>query len=102
MAVELHPLWACLGAALLGGGGSALILRSAGTVGGIDILVVYLRNRFQLRVGRLILAINGGILLAGGGLMGLETLFYSLIFLTLCSHTIDALVPRPPATPQGR
>ncbi|MEJ2641121.1 MAG: YitT family protein [Desulfosarcinaceae bacterium] len=64
--VEVSPLWACLGAGLLGGGGSAMILRSAGTAGGLDILIVYLRNRFHWRVGRLVMAMNGAILLAGG------------------------------------
>jgi len=92
--VDIHPLWACLGAGLLGGGGGALILSSAGTAGGLDILVVYLRNRFRWRIGRLVLTLNGAILLAGGGLLGLETLVYSFIFLAICSYTIDALMPR--------
>lgn len=95
--VDVHPLLACLGAGVLGGGGSALILSSAGTAGGLDILVVYLRNRFRWRIGRLMLALNGAILLAGGGLLGLETLVYSFLFLTVCSYTIDVLVPRPAA-----
>jgi uncharacterized membrane-anchored protein YitT (DUF2179 family) len=101
-AVELHPVWACLGAGLLSGGGSALILTSAGTAGGLDILVVYLRNRIHWPSGRLFLTLNAAILLAGGGLMGLETLVYSLFFLTISSHTIDALVRRfasAPASP---
>jgi uncharacterized membrane-anchored protein YitT (DUF2179 family) len=102
--VEVPPLWACLGAGLLGGGGSAMILRSAGTAGGLDILIVYLRNRFHWRVGPLVMAMNGAILMAGGGLMGLQALVSSLLFITLCSYTIDALVPnpvssQPPQTP---
>jgi uncharacterized membrane-anchored protein YitT (DUF2179 family) len=93
--VDIHPLLACLGAGVLGGGGSALILSSAGTAGGLDILIVYLRNRFRWRIGRLMLALNGATLLAGGGLLGLETLIYSLLFLTVCSYTVGALVSRP-------
>lgn len=94
----VHPIWACLGAGLLAGGGSALIFRSAGTAGGLDILAVYLRNRFRWRIGRMVLAINAMVLVAGGGLMGLETMVYSLLFLTICSYTIDALEPRPTST----
>ena len=95
--VDIHPLWACLGAGLLGGGGSALILSSAGTAGGLDILVIYLRNRFRWRIGRLVMTLNGTILLTGGSFLGLEALVYSLLFLTICSYTIDALV-KPSAT----
>jgi uncharacterized membrane-anchored protein YitT (DUF2179 family) len=91
----VHPIWACLGAGLLAGGGSALIFRSAGTVGGLDILAVYLRNRFGWSIGRMVLALNAAVLVAGGGLMGLKTLVHSLLFLTICSSTIEALVPRP-------
>lgn len=94
MGIDIHPLWACLGAGILGGGGSALILRSAGTAGGLDILVVYLRNRFGWRVGRLVLSLNGTILMAGGGLLGIKSLVYSFLFLTICSCTIDALMTR--------
>lgn len=93
--VDVHPLLACLGAGLLGGGGTVLILSSAGTAGGLDILVVYLRSRFRWRIGRLVLALNGTILLAGGGLLGVETVLYSLIFLTICSYSIDALMKPP-------
>jgi uncharacterized membrane protein YczE len=96
---HVHPIWACLGAGLLAGGGSALIFRSAGTAGGFDILAVYLRNRFRWRVGRILLAFNATVLVAGGGLMGLKTLLYSLLFLTICSCTIDALAPRPTSAP---
>lgn len=92
--VDIHPLLACLGAGLLGAGGTALILSSAGTAGGLDILVVYLRNRFRWRIGRIALALNGAILLVGGGLLGMETLFYSFLFLTICSYAIDVLMPR--------
>jgi uncharacterized membrane-anchored protein YitT (DUF2179 family) len=93
--LEVHPLLACLGAGLLGGGGSAMILRSAGTAGGLDIVVVYLRNRFHWRVGRLVMILNGAILTAGGGLIGLKTLVFSLLFITFCSYIIDALLPTP-------
>ena len=97
--VDVPPFWACLGAGLLCGGGSAMILSSAGTTGGLDILIVYLRNRFRWRVGPLVMALNGTILTAGGGLMGLKALVCSLLFLTLCSYTVDALVANPPVQP---
>jgi uncharacterized membrane-anchored protein YitT (DUF2179 family) len=95
VSVAVPPLWACLGAGLLGGGGSAMILRSAGTAGGLDILIVYLRNRFRWRVGPLVMALNSTILIAGGGLMGPKALVLSICFLTLCSYILDALVPGP-------
>lgn len=93
--VQIHPLLACLGAGLLGGGGTVLILSSAGTAGGLDILVVFLRSRFRWPAGRLVLGLNGTILLAGGGLLGLEAVVYSFIFLTICSYSIDALMKSP-------
>ncbi|MDJ0782303.1 MAG: YitT family protein [Desulfosarcinaceae bacterium] len=95
--IERHPLWAALGGGLLAGSGGTLLLRSAGTAGGLDIMVVYLRNRLRIRAGRLVMALNGAVLLAGGGLLGLEALLYSLLFLATCSYTIDLLVPRPTA-----
>ena len=86
------PMTAALGAGALCGLGAGLILRSRGSAGGLDILSVYLREKFGFSLGSLGLALNGAILLAGAWMHDLQTALYSAIFIFVCARVVDAVL----------
>lgn len=85
-----HPLVAALVGGLLCGFSSAVILESAGCAGGLDILAIYISLGGK-KVGSLIIAINGVILLCGITVFGLAEIFYSLIFIATQGLVINTL-----------
>jgi uncharacterized membrane-anchored protein YitT (DUF2179 family) len=86
------PITAAIGAGVLCGLGAGLILRSRGSAGGLDILSIYLRERFGFSLGSLGFAMNGVILLAGTWFHGLQTALYSGIFIFICARVVDAVL----------
>ena len=86
------PITAALGAGALCGLGAGLILRSRGSAGGLDILSVYLREKFGFSLGSLGFALNGAILLAGAWMHDLQTALYSGIFIFVCARVVDAVL----------
>ncbi len=84
-----------LGALLAGimtGIGSGIILRSAGSAGGVDILSVMLLKRFSIRLGSTLLAFNGAVLGAAAWLFSLEIALYTLIFIYVTAYFMDLVV----------
>jgi uncharacterized membrane-anchored protein YitT (DUF2179 family) len=86
------PITAAIGAGALCGLGAGLILRSRGSAGGLDILSIYLREKFGFSLGSLGFAMNGAILLAGAWMHDLQTALYSAIFLFVCARVVDAVL----------
>lgn len=87
-------LLACvLGGSILGSG-IALALRSGGTTGGADIIVLVLRKFFpSLSVGRLFMALDGFIILiAGATLGGWDTVLYSSVALFISGYVTDSIL----------
>ena len=87
-----NPILAAILAGIVCGFGSGLILRSAGSAGGMDILMVYLNKKFELRPGMTSTVMNAIILLAGAFLFSLEMALYTLIFVFTQGKVIDAVI----------
>ena len=87
-----QPILAAILAGIICGAGGGIVLRSAGSMGGIDILAVYLLKRYSFRVGLTSFAINALILTAGAIFFNLEMALYSLIFVFTQSKLTDAVV----------
>jgi len=85
-------LLAALLAGILIGFGSGIILRSAGSAGGTDILSVILIKKYSIRLGSTILAFNGAILLLTAALFSLENALYTLMYLYVSSHIVNVVV----------
>lgn len=84
-----------LGALLAGiitGTGSGIILRSAGSAGGLDILAVIMLSRFSLRLGSTSLAFNSILLFTAGLLFSLESALYTLIYIFVSSYMLNLVV----------
>ena len=79
-------------AGIITGIGAGIILRSSGSSGGTDILSVILVNRFSIRIGTTILAINVIILAATSLLFSLDAALYTLIYIFVSSQVINIML----------
>jgi uncharacterized membrane-anchored protein YitT (DUF2179 family) len=74
------------------GTGSGIVLRSIGSAGGIDIVAIYVNQKFGFRPGSIIFTLNALILMSGAYFFGLEIALYALIYVYTCSKTLDAVI----------
>jgi len=86
------PLLCSLLAGIIMGVGVGIILRSAGSSGGTDIISVMVQTRFSIRLGYTVLAFNGIVLAASAMLFSLEIALYTLIYMYVSSHILDLVV----------
>lgn len=86
------PLLSALLAAVIIGVGNGLVLRSAGSAGGIDILAIFMNKRFGLRIGTVMFAANALVILAGAYLHDLALSLYSMIFLFASGQVINTVI----------
>jgi len=85
-------LLAAILAGLLQGAGSGIILKSAGSAGGTDILSVILLQRFSIRLGTTVLGFNILVLSAAALFFSLEDALYTLIYLYVSTKIVDLVV----------
>jgi uncharacterized membrane-anchored protein YitT (DUF2179 family) len=86
------PLLCSLLAGIIMGVGVGIILRSAGSSGGTDIISVMVQTRFSIRLGYTVLAFNSIVLAASAMLFSLEIALYTLIYMYVSSHILDLVV----------
>jgi len=79
-------------AGILTGTGAGIILRSAGSSGGLDILAVIMLSRFSIRLGSTNLAFNTCLLFFTGVIFSLESALYTLIFIYVTSYMLNLVV----------
>lgn len=79
-------------AGIIMGVGTGIILRSAGSSGGTDILSVMVLTRFAIRMGNTVIAFNTAILIITALLFSLESALYTLIFIYVTAHFLDLIV----------
>ena len=92
-AINVHnTMLAAIFAGVICGAANGVILRSAGSAGGMDIMSIYLNKKFGLQIGSVTFGINAVILIAGAFFYDIETLLYSIIYLFVSGHTINAVL----------
>ena len=90
------PMLAAIFGGALVGVGSAVALKSSGSLGGFDILGVYVSRRFGVGVGEALLALNGGLVVATALISSAELAMYTLLGIVATSWALDAIqAPRP-------
>lgn len=90
--VTTVPILGIVYGGVLMGIGLGLVLRSGGTTGGSDILVLILHQRLGLSVGQLLLAVDAVVLTAAGfAFHSAETAMYSAITLLISSKVVDTV-----------
>lgn len=85
------PMLAAIFGGAFTGLGSALALRSGGSLGGFDILGVWVNRRFSVGVGEVLLVLNGGLVVATGVIASPELAMYTLVSIFAASWTLDSL-----------
>lgn len=90
------PLLASIFGGVVVGIGAAVALRAGGSTGGFDILGVVVNRRFGLGVSEVLLALNGGLVLARGLLGTPELAMYTLVAIWTTSRAMDALMAARP------
>ncbi|MFZ7110594.1 MAG: YitT family protein [Desulfatiglandales bacterium] len=85
-------LLSALLAGIISGAGSGIILRSAGSAGGLDILAVIMARSFSLRLGSTSLAFNSILLFTAGLMFSLESALYTLIYIFVTSYMVNLVV----------
>lgn len=83
---------AAIAAGVICGAGAGLVLRSRGSAGGLDILSVYLRQKWGFSLGSMGLAMNSLILAISLWLYNLQVALYSALFFFICGRTVDAIL----------
>lgn len=79
-------------AGIVSGTGGGIILKSLGSAGGLDILSVFLMQRFSLRIGHSVLVFNSLLLFAAAFLFSLEAALYTLIFMYVNAKVLNIVI----------
>jgi len=75
----IHPVYAAVMGGLLCGVGLLILFRHRASLGGINIFVLYLQERYGLRAGVVQLAIDGAIMLASIPMISWQSVLVSLL-----------------------
>jgi uncharacterized membrane-anchored protein YitT (DUF2179 family) len=86
------PTLAALLAGIICGTGVGFILRSLGSTGGIDILAIYVNEKFGFRPGSVSFVFNTMVLMVGAYFLGLEVALYTLIYVFTSSRVLDLVL----------
>jgi uncharacterized membrane-anchored protein YitT (DUF2179 family) len=86
------PILSALYSGIICGAGAGIILRSLGSAGGLDVLVVVLNKKYGLRPGTVYSLTNIFIIGAGAFFHDFELSLYSIIFVYTSGRVIDAVL----------
>ena len=87
-----NPILAAILGGIICGAGVGITLRSQGSGGGTEILLVYLRKKFGLRMGAMSFLFNALVLAVAAYFFSLERALYSLIFMYVSGKVIDSIL----------
>lgn len=88
--VVQDTLASCLAGGFIAGCGTGIMLRAHGSSGGLDIVGVYLSQKYpNFSVGRLSLIVNTCLFIVCAMLFNIETAIYSMIYLVVSTFVID-------------
>jgi len=89
MPIDSDPLLYTLFGGLLDGIGIGLVLRGSGTTGGTDIVVQLLARYRSLPFGRMLITVNGVILLSAAAVVGIVPVLYALVVNFVSGQVVD-------------
>ena len=84
-----NQLYAAIAAGLICGAGGGIVLRSLGSCGGLDVLAVWLNQKYNIGVGRTYFGFNLLLFLTSAAYLPADQIVASLILVFLCSATVD-------------
>jgi uncharacterized membrane-anchored protein YitT (DUF2179 family) len=87
-----NPILAAILGGIICGAGVGITLRSQGSGGGTEILLVYLRKKLGLRMGAMSFLFNALVLAVGAYFFSLERALYSLIFMYVSGKVMDSIL----------
>jgi len=91
--IAVHDqMLAAILAGIIAGIGSGLIFRSYGSAGGLDIIAIFLNQKYSIQLGQTILAFNAIILLVCATLFGIDLALYTLVYLFVYTYLIDLVL----------
>lgn len=91
--IAVHDqMLAAIMAGIISGIGSGVIFRSYGSAGGLDIIAIFLDQKYSIRLGQTILAFNAFILLACAILFGIDLALYTLVYIFVTTYLIDLVL----------
>ncbi|MCP5285634.1 MAG: YitT family protein [Burkholderiaceae bacterium] len=76
---SVHPAFAALGGGLLMGAGLLILFRHRASLGGLNVLVLWLQDSRGWRAGKVQMALDALILLAAGPWIGAQALLWSVL-----------------------
>ena len=79
------------GGAILGAG-VGVALRTLGSTGGIDIIMVLLNHRYNIRMGQTEFVFNAFVFLGGLAWLSLENILYSLALVAVMAYVMDFIL----------
>jgi len=83
------PMLAALAGGTLFGAGTGIALRSLGSTGGLDILAVFLNNRWNLRIGQISFTFNLTLLICAMAFLDVDRTLFSLAMLFVSAMVAD-------------
>lgn len=87
---ELSPLFAAISGGLLMGTGMLILFRHRASLGGFNVLVLYLQERFGWRAGFLQMGLDCSIVLAAFALTDWQHIAYSVLGAVVTNQTLAA------------
>jgi uncharacterized membrane-anchored protein YitT (DUF2179 family) len=87
-----NELYAAVAGGILCGTGGGLSLRSMGSSGGMDVVAIMLRERWNIAIGRFTLCFNATLFLAGVSFIALDQIMVSVIFVFIQSSVLEQVI----------
>jgi len=87
-----NELYAAVAGGVLCGTGVGLCLRSMGSSGGLDVVAIMLRERWNVAIGRFTFCFNALLFLAGATFMALDVIMVSVIFVFISATVLEQVI----------
>ncbi len=87
-----NQLYAAVVGGVFCGAGGGIILRSMGSGGGMDVVAIMLRERWNISIGRFSFVFNALLFSAGATYLPLDTVVVSIIFVFISSSTLEQVM----------
>ncbi|MCL1986181.1 MAG: YitT family protein [Betaproteobacteria bacterium] len=87
-----NELYAAVAGGALCGAGVGICLRSMGSSGGLDVVAIMLRERWNIAIGRFSFCFNAVLFLAAASFMALDLIIVSIIFVFISSFVLEQVI----------